>query len=110
MHRQVYRVGLDGGDLRRVTDDDLEHDLAASPSGRYAVDVASDLATPSVSVLRGLDTGEVLPLERADPTALLATGWTPPERFRALAADGTTPVYGVLHRSASGRRPPLVAG
>lgn len=95
--RQLYQVDLDGGDVQRVTDDELDHALSPSPSGRYAVDVASSLDTPPVSALRRIDTADVLPLEEADPAALYAAGWTPPERFRVLAADGVTPLYGVLH-------------
>ncbi|MEU4549171.1 alpha/beta hydrolase family protein [Nonomuraea dietziae] len=37
-------------------------------------------------------------LEHADIDPLLATGWTPPERFRVKAADGVTDVFGVLYR------------
>jgi dipeptidyl-peptidase-4 len=96
--RQVYEVDLDGGQVRRVTDDDLDHTLTPSPSGRFAVDVASSLQTPPRSLLRRLGTPDVLELEVADATALLAAGYTPPERFQVLAADGVTPLYGVLYR------------
>jgi dienelactone hydrolase len=96
--RQVYEVSLDGGPVRRITDDTLDHALTTSPSGRYAVDVASSLDTPARSVLRRLGTADVLELEPADASALLATGWTPPERFQVLAADGVTPIYGVLYK------------
>ena len=37
-------------------------------------------------------------LEHADITKLIATGWTPPERFCVKAADGVTDIYGVLYR------------
>ncbi|RVX41824.1 prolyl oligopeptidase family protein [Nonomuraea polychroma] len=48
--------------------------------------------------MRDLDGQVQVELERADIEPLLATGWTPPERFRATAADGVTNVYGVLYR------------
>ena len=37
-------------------------------------------------------------LERADATALLATGWRYPERFAAKGRDGKTDIYGVIYR------------
>jgi dipeptidyl aminopeptidase/acylaminoacyl peptidase len=37
-------------------------------------------------------------VERADASALLASGWRPPERFVAKGRDGATDIYGVIHR------------
>lgn len=96
--RQIYAVSLDGGEPRRLTHDELDHELLASPSQRYAVDVASSLGTPARSVLRTLGSGDELELEVADASALYEAGWQPPERFTALAADGVTPLYGILHK------------
>jgi len=39
-----------------------------------------------------------LKLEESDISKLKATGWKPPERFKAKARDGKTDIYGVLWR------------
>jgi dipeptidyl aminopeptidase/acylaminoacyl peptidase len=64
-----------------------------------------------VTVARSLDGKQVLPLERADVSRLLATGWRYPERFVAKAADGVTDVYGIIIKPAdfdSTRRYPVI--
>lgn len=96
--RSLVRVGLDDGRMERVLADDLDHKVQAPPHGRWFIDTASTVDTPPVTTVRGHDGGVLLELERADVTRLVAAGWTPPERFSALAADGVTPVYGVLYR------------
>ncbi|MET9227121.1 DPP IV N-terminal domain-containing protein [Lentzea sp. NPDC003310] len=96
--RTVCRVGLDGNGFAVVTDDSLDHVVTVSPDGSYFVDSASTVDTPPVTTVRSW-TGEVLvPLEQADISRLVATGWTAPERFRVKAADGVTDVYGVLYK------------
>ncbi|MFJ5987582.1 prolyl oligopeptidase family serine peptidase [Lentzea sp. NPDC092896] len=96
--RTVCRVALDGTGFAVVTDDSLDHVVTVSPNGSYFVDLASTVDTPPVTVVRSWS-GEVLvSLEQADISRLLATGWTPPERFRVKAADGTTDIYGVLYK------------
>jgi dipeptidyl aminopeptidase/acylaminoacyl peptidase len=95
--RSLVRVGLDDGVLTRLTDDGLDHAITAAPHGRWFVDSASTVATPPVTTVRGRNGEVIQELERADASRLTAAGWTPPERFRATAADGVTPIYGVLH-------------
>ncbi len=96
--RQLYRVDLDGGAVRRLIDDTLDHDVTATPSGCYLVDVASWLDTPSRSVVRDLAGEVVVELEHADAGLLTAAGWSPPERIAVKAADGVTDLYGLLYR------------
>lgn len=106
--RHLYRIKLDGTGLQLLTPEDAEHlneplfvmDTAPpfSPSGRYFVDTYSRADLPPVTVLRSADGTLVRELERADVTALQATGWKPPERFQTKAADGTTDIYGLIYR------------
>ncbi|TDD25297.1 S9 family peptidase [Nonomuraea diastatica] len=96
--RSVCRVGLDGRGFARLTDDDLDHDVTVAANGACFVDAASTTGTPPVTTVRGWTGEAIVELERADITGLLATGWTPPERFRVKAADGVTDLYGVLYR------------
>ncbi|MFD7339824.1 DPP IV N-terminal domain-containing protein [Streptomyces violascens] len=94
--RTVCRVGLDGSGFRRLTEDDLDHVVQATDD--HFIDSASTTALPPSIVVRDWDGRVLVALEDADITGLTATGWTPPERFRVKAADGTTDLYGVLHR------------
>ncbi|WP_233573667.1 S9 family peptidase [Amycolatopsis panacis] len=109
--RQICRVDLDGGEFARITEDELDHDAIAPPNGEYLVDRASTIALPARSRVLGAE-GEVLvELEAPDTSALEAAGWSPPERFQALAADGHTPIYGLLwrpHGFDPARRYPVV--
>jgi len=50
-------------------------------------------------------------LETPDAGGLEALGWSPPERFRVTAADGRTPIHGLLwrpHGLDPGRRYPVI--
>jgi dipeptidyl-peptidase 4 len=96
--RSLVSVGLDGGGLTRLTEDDLDHAVTAPPHGRWFVDSASTVDTPPVTVVRGRDGSVLMELERADITRLVAAGWSAPERIRVLADDGVTPIYGVLYK------------
>jgi dipeptidyl-peptidase 4 len=51
-----------------------------------------------VITVRGRDGSVLVELERADITPLRGAGWSAPERFQAVAADGETLVYGVLYK------------
>lgn len=106
--RQICRVGLDGSGFTRITDDEHDHDVdtptaATDPTGKrtaggYFVDRASTPAMPPHSRVLDGDGEVVVELEAPGVTELEALGWTPPERFRATAADGKTPIYGLLWR------------
>ncbi len=96
--RSLVKVGLDGTGFVRLTDDDLDHVVSVPPHGEWFVDSASTVDTPPVTTVRGRDGAILMELERADVSRLIAAGWTPPERIRAVAADGKTLVYGVLYK------------
>ena len=96
--RSLVRVDLDGGDLVRLDSDELDHALLAPPHGRWFVDSASTTEIPPVTTVRAHSGEVILELERADISRLLDTGWTIPERFCVLAADGKTKVYGILQK------------
>lgn len=114
--RQICRIGLDGTGFTRLTDDDLDHDAVSPPEGGYLLDRASTPAIPPRSVVLGGDGQVLVELESPDTIALEALGWSPPERFRATAADGRTPIYGLLWRphgfdpeaGDTGRRYPVI--
>ena len=96
------RINFDGSGLTLLTQGDGTHALTYSPDAAYYIDTYSRVDMPAVSELRRADTGaKVLDLERGDASALLATGWTYPERFTAKGRDGTTDIYGVIIRPSN---------
>lgn len=93
------RVNFDGSGLTWLTRGDGNHSLQYSPDRRFAVDTYSRVDMGSVSELRRMDDGQlVCELERADLSALEATGWRSPEVFRSKARDGITDIWGIICR------------
>lgn len=110
--RHLYAVPEQGGQPRLLTPEPLDHDVSASPDGRFFVDNMSRIDQPTRSVLRRSSDGRiVMELGRADISAYLAAGYRLPEPFRTLAADGLTPIYGALFKPADfdpARRYPII--
>ena len=93
------RVNFDGSGLTVLTRGDGTHDITYSPDRRFFLDRYSRVDLPPVTELRRTSDGKlVCPLERADSTELLKTGWKPPIRFTAKGRDGETDIYGVIFR------------
>ena len=111
-YRHYYRIDFDGKNYRSLTPEPGRHLAQLSPDGKYLVDTYSTTDQPNVVVLRDAGTGKVLlPLERADITKLLATGWKPPLELKVKAADGKTDLYGLIFRPTnfdSTRKYPII--
>ena len=98
-YEHFVRVSMDGGDPVRLTEGDGTHALEWSPDRAFYVDTWSRVDLPPVHELRrGADGSLVAELGRADASALVAAGWTWPERFASVARDGAARVYGVIWR------------
>jgi dipeptidyl aminopeptidase/acylaminoacyl peptidase len=96
-HRHLCRVNFDGSGFVQLTAGDGDHAIALSPDARFFTDTWSRADHPPVFELRHSDDGKLIcELERADASALLATGWTMPERLVAKGRDGVTEIHGVL--------------
>ncbi|HMD33590.1 MAG TPA: DPP IV N-terminal domain-containing protein, partial [Vicinamibacterales bacterium] len=93
-----FRVGLDDGATVALTPAEGTHAIQVSPSGRYVIDTYSKPDAPPVVELRDANGSLVLPLEKADISRLLATGWQPPMPITMTAHDGKTDIYGLLFR------------
>jgi dipeptidyl aminopeptidase/acylaminoacyl peptidase len=107
----LYRIRFDGTGLERLTPEDAHHEITFSPSGRYFVDSYSTPVIPPTAVLRDAAGKQVLELEKADISKLLATGWKPPEPVRVKARDGETDLYGLMYKPTnldSSRKYPIV--
>lgn len=98
-HRHLCCINWDGSDMRIVTEGDGDHDWEFSPDRAHIIDRYSRVDLPPVTALRSTSSGGLsCELERADWSALLASGWTVPERFTAKGRDGETEIYGILIR------------
>src|SRR5690606_6872579 len=109
--RHLYRVGLNGKNLRLLTPEDADHDVSLSPDGKWFVDNWSRPDLPPTSVLRDASGRTVLELGKADISRLAATGWTPPMPFTVKARDRKTDLYGLLYRPTdfdSTKRYPII--
>jgi dipeptidyl aminopeptidase/acylaminoacyl peptidase len=100
-YSHFYRVGLDGKNLVAVTPDDGDHTIQLSPDGHYLVDTYSKPDAAPVVTLRDANGKVVLPLEKADISKLVATGWKPPISIKVKANDGKTDLYGMMFRPSN---------
>ena len=110
-YRQLFRVGLDGGEPVRLTTVDADHDVAVSPDGEWYVDVYSRVDMAPVMELRRTNGQLVSELERGKIDALLDAGWKAPEAFVAKGRDGVTDIWGLVVRPRDfdrGKRYPVI--
>lgn len=94
--RHLYRIGFDGKGLKLLTPEDADHDIALAPSGGFFTDSYSKPDVPPIAMLRDAEGKQILTLEKADITRLLATGWKPPQPITVKARDGVTDLYGLM--------------
>ncbi|MHB0960144.1 MAG: S9 family peptidase [Pirellulaceae bacterium] len=93
------RVHFDGSGLTLLTEGNGTHSVRFSPDRRFLVDTYSRVDAAPVVELRRAENGSLIcELERADISALLATGWQLPERFTAKGRDGATDILGIIWR------------
>ncbi len=94
----LYRVSLEGGQPELLTPEDADHSVHLAPGGGCFIDNYSTLDQAPLILLRAADGSIICELERTDISALEATGWRKPERFKAKARDGSSDIYGVIFR------------
>jgi len=108
----LCRVNFDGTGLTILTEGDGNHKWEFSPDRRFFIDRWSRVDQPTVIELRRTTDGSlVCELERADWSALRATGWQPPQRFVAKGRDVETDIYGIIVRPTnfdSTRKYPII--
>lgn len=96
--RHVYRASMEGGALKQVSAGPGMHRPVLSPSTRYFVDGHSSREQPRVWDVVSADGRQTFRYAKADTRALAELHYTPPEPITVQAADGTTPLYGVLYK------------
>jgi len=93
-----YRIGLDGKNLVLLTPEDAHHSIQLSPSGIYLIDTYSRPNVPPVVEVRDAKGKLVMPIEKADISKLIASGWKPPIPITMKGRDGKTDIYGLMFR------------
>ncbi len=109
--QHLYRASFDGKNLALLTPEDANHDVTFSPSGHYFTDVFSKPDVAPIAVLRDSSGKQILEIEKADISNLLATGWKPPAPIRVKARDGETDLYGLMFQPTkldANRKYPIV--
>lgn len=97
-----YVIDLDGSGMTDLTPGKGTHTATFSPGRRYLVDVVSSPTEAPVATLRsGVDGREIMNVEKADISKLLANGWRAPEVFTAPGRDGKTPIWGLIQRPSN---------
>lgn len=94
-----FRVGLDGTGLTALTEGNGTHAIEYSPDGRHYIDTYSRVDLPPVHELRRTADGSlVCEIEKADASELVESGFELPEVFCSKGRDGTTDIWGIIHR------------
>jgi dipeptidyl aminopeptidase/acylaminoacyl peptidase len=96
--RHFYRIDLDGKNLKLLTPEAGDHNIALAPSGKYFTDSYGKSDSPPVTVLRDQSGKLLATVAQTDISRLLAAGWQPPVPFSVKGRDGVTDVYGLLFK------------
>jgi dipeptidyl aminopeptidase/acylaminoacyl peptidase len=94
--RLLYRASLAGGDLQRLSPAPGLHRVSLAPSGRYYTDAHSTPTAPREREVASIDGKSSFRYSKADVSGLAELHYSPPEPITVLAADGVTPLHGVL--------------
>ena len=98
--------------LKRLSSGTGMHRMTLAPSGNYYVDTWSSRTQPRLRELVSTEGKTRVRLTTSDVSAVEALGYKPPEALTVAAADGVTPLHGVLYRPRdfdAGKRYPVIA-
>ncbi len=94
-----YRVAMDRKNaVQLLTPERANHRISLSPSGQSFVDSYSTPVEPPVTLVRNNKGQKLVDLEKADISRLIEIGWQPPIPYSVKARDGTTDLYGLMHK------------
>lgn len=94
----LYRVNLDGTNLKLLNPGDFDHSLSMDDDTRYFVDNFSRVNTTPKSTLFDATGRKIMDLETADLSLLMQAGYKFPQPFKVKADDGITDLYGVMYK------------
>ncbi len=93
---QLHRVGLNGKGDVRLTDKAYTHAVTLSPDAKFIVDVAQAHDVPPFTRILDAAGKVVAELAKSDMTKFNELGLRKSEVFTYLAADGKTPLLGMI--------------
>jgi dipeptidyl-peptidase-4 len=93
---QLHRVGLNGKGDVRLTDKAYNHAVTLSPDAKFIVDVAQAHNVPPFTRILDASGKVVAELAKSDMTKFESLGLKKAEVFTYLAADGKTPLLGMI--------------
>lgn len=94
----LCRVTLEGERFQQLTDAPGQHAIQMAPSTQVFLDTHSSVDRPPVVEMRRADGRLLQTVSRADVSAVMdELKWRAPEEFVVKAADGITPLYGVIY-------------
>jgi dipeptidyl aminopeptidase/acylaminoacyl peptidase len=94
----VYRVTLDGSNIKLLDPGDASHTVNISESNKYFVDNSSRVDAAPTAALYDTMGALVTKLDTPDTSALIDAGFKFPEAFKVKADDGITDLYGVMYK------------
>ncbi len=105
----LYSVGLDGGDIVRLTEGEGRHSTSLNKDGSWFLDTVSSIETPpEVRLCKGDGSGFVV-LDKAEPRAVETHQYYPRQRLTIPARDGypldATVILPPGHADGSGPHP-----
>ncbi|MEO5942600.1 MAG: DPP IV N-terminal domain-containing protein, partial [Ferruginibacter sp.] len=109
--KHYFIVKLDGSGQRDLTPETGDHRIAMSPENNYFINTFSQPDVPQEINVRSVNGKMVTPLQKADISKLLATGWKAPEPITLKAADGKIAIYGLLFtpsKMEAGKKYPII--
>lgn len=107
--RHVYAVPLDGGHIRRLSDEPGWHEAVLSPEGDLWIDSWSTRGHAPAVVVRDRSDGHVLRELHAPSTDAVSIGLPPPDLLELTAADGFTTLHAAYYPAeGAADSPPLV--
>ena len=95
-YRHIYRIGFNGKGLRLVTPEDANHNVFIGPNQQLIVDTWSRINVPPTVCVRDRNGKLLQEIEHVDISRLTDYGWRCPEPIQLTAADGITPLYGIM--------------
>jgi dipeptidyl aminopeptidase/acylaminoacyl peptidase len=97
-YTHLYRVGLDGHNLKLLDAGNFSHISSLNDNTAYFVDNFSRVNTAPKSVLYDNMGNKLMDLETTDLSRLMVTGYKFPEPFKVKADDGITDLFGVMYK------------
>jgi dipeptidyl aminopeptidase/acylaminoacyl peptidase len=97
----LYQVDFDGNNLKNLTPQPANHQIALDPSKNFFTDIYSTPTTPPTGVIINMEGDALMELEKADISRLTAAGWVPPIPFTVKARDNQTDLYGMMYKPSN---------